>query len=69
MTTASTAQDVPFRENRLLQVLAGLFLVVFLASGLRPVMPEDWWVENGLVFIFAAYLIGTYRWLPMSDVS
>jgi putative membrane protein len=69
MTTASTAKEVPFRDNRLLQVLAGLFVIVFLVSGYRPLMPADWWVENGLVIVFAAYLIGTYRWLPMSQTS
>jgi putative membrane protein len=69
MTTASTARQVPFRENRLLQVLAGLFLIVFLASGYRALMPADWWVENVLVIAFMAYLIGTYRWLPMSQLS
>src|SRR5215831_10916513 len=69
MTTASDAKEVPFRYNRLLHVLSGLFLVVFAASAIRPVMPEDWWVENGLVFLAIAALIGTYKWLPFSDLS
>jgi len=69
MTTASTAKAVPFRENRLLQVLAGVFLIIFIASGYQALMPSDWWVENVLVIVFAAYLIGTYRWLPMSDLT
>lgn len=69
MTTASTAKNVPFRHNRLLQVLALLFVIVFVLSGYQAVMPADWWVENVLVFILVAYLIATYRWLPMSQLS
>jgi putative membrane protein len=42
---------------------------VFTASAVHPVMPEDWWAENGLVFLFAAALIATYKWLPLSDLS
>jgi putative membrane protein len=69
MTTASTAKAVPFRDNRLLHVLCGLFLVVFAVSAYRPVMAEDWWLENGLVFLFVGALIATYRSLPLSDLS
>jgi putative membrane protein len=32
-------------------------------------MPEDWWVENGLVFLFIGVLVVTYRWLPLSQLS
>jgi len=69
MTTASNAKAVPFRYNHLLQVLCGLFLVVFALSAYRPVMAEDWWLENGLVFLFVGALVATYRWLPLSDLS
>jgi len=69
MTTASNAKAVPFRYNRLLHVLCGVFLVVFAVSAYRPVMAEDWWLENGLVFLLVGGLIATYRVLPLSDVS
>jgi putative membrane protein len=69
MTTASTAKALPFRYNRLLQVLCGVFLVVFAVSAYRPVMAEDWWLENGLVFLFVGGLIATYRIVPLSDLS
>jgi putative membrane protein len=69
MTTASDDKAVPFRYNRLLHILTALFAIVFAASAIHPVMPEDWWAENGLVFLFAGALIGTYKWLPFSDLS
>jgi putative membrane protein len=69
MTTASDAKDIPFRYHRVLQILTGLFAIVFVASAVHPVMPVDWWVENGLVFLTIAFLIGTYQWLPFSDLS
>jgi putative membrane protein len=69
MTTASNAKAVPFRHNRLLHLLCGIFLVVFAVSAWRPVMAEDWWLENGLVFLFVGGLIATYRWMPLSDLS
>jgi putative membrane protein len=69
MTTASDAKAIPFRYHRLLQILAALFALIFAASAIHPVMPEDWWVENGLVFLAIAALIATYKWLPFSDLS
>jgi putative membrane protein len=69
MTTASNAKALPFRYNRLLHILCGVFLVVFAVSAYRPVMAEDWWLENGLVFAFVGVLIATYRWMPLSDLS
>ena len=69
MTRASNAKAVPFRYNRFLHVLCGLFLIVFAMSAIRPMMPEDWWLENGLVFLWVAALICTYKWLPFSDLS
>jgi len=32
-------------------------------------MPEDWWVENGLVFLWVGVLIATYKRLPFSQLS
>jgi putative membrane protein len=69
MTTASDAKAIPFRYHRLLHILTALFALIFAASAIHPVMPEDWWVENGLVFLTMAALIATYKWLPFSDLS
>jgi putative membrane protein len=69
MTTASNAKAIPFRYNRQLQILCALFALVFAVSAYRPIMREDWWVENGLVFLFVGALIATYRRMPFSELS
>jgi putative membrane protein len=69
MTTASTAKAVPFQYNRPLQILCAVFFVVFAASAYHPIMAEDWWIENGLVFLCVGALIVSYRWLVLSDLS
>ena len=69
MTTASTAHPVPFRENRFLHTLCGIFLAAFIWSAIHPVMPEDWWLEQALVFLSIGVLIATYRRLTFSDLS
>jgi putative membrane protein len=69
MTTASDAKAVPFRYNRLLHILTVLFVIVFAASAIHPVMAEDWWLENGLVFLFVGFLVATYKWMPFSELS
>ncbi|MBZ5624779.1 MAG: DUF2238 domain-containing protein [Acidobacteriia bacterium] len=69
MTTASTAQAIPFRYNRLLHRLCGIFLIVWIVSAIRPIMVADWWLENLLVFALVGVLMATYRVLPLSDLS
>src|ERR1051325_3978694 len=69
MTTASNAKAIPFRFNRQLHVLCGLFGIVWIVSAIHPIMVEDWWLENGLVFVAIGALIATYRWMPFSQLS
>jgi putative membrane protein len=69
MTTASNAKAVPFRHNRFLHVLCLLLMAIMIASGIRPVMPVDWWAENALVFVFIGVLAAIYRWLTFSQLS
>src|SRR5690242_1043360 len=69
MTTASSAKAIPFRYNRHLQALCAVFAVVFAWSAYRPIMVEDWWLENGLVFLAVGFLIATYRWMVFSELS
>jgi putative membrane protein len=69
MTTASLVRPASVRQYRLPQVLLGLFALVFALSAYRPVMVVDWWLENLLVFVALGFLIGTYRSLPLSDLS
>ena len=69
VTTSSMASAVPFRPNRLLHVLIGLFLVVWVVSAINPAIPEDWLLENLLVFFLIALLAATYRIIAFSDLS
>jgi putative membrane protein len=69
LTTASTAEIIPFREYRFLQVLCGLFTIVWVLSAIKPIMVEDWALENGLVFLFVGILTATYRRLQFSQLS
>jgi putative membrane protein len=69
MTTISTAAALPFRSNRFLHILIALFLVVWAWSAIRPAIPEDWMLENLLVFFLVTLLSVSYRWLALSDLS
>jgi putative membrane protein len=69
MTTASTAQAVPFRDNRFIHALAAVFGVAFVLSAIHPIMVQDWWLENMLVFVTLALLAATYRTLCLSQLS
>jgi len=69
MTTASTAQAVPFRDNHHLHRLCAVFGVAFILSAVHPIMAEDWWLENGLVFVMVGFLAIPYRRLCFSELS
>jgi putative membrane protein len=46
-----------------------LFLGVWIASAVKPEIPEDWFLENLVVFLLVALLGMFYRWLTLSDWS
>lgn len=52
-----------------LAVLAGLFLVIWSLLAIAPLYRHDWLLENVLLFVFVAALLGSYRVLPLSAVS
>ena len=56
-------------HHRYVLILAGLFLLFWLALAVSPLDRADWMLENGLVAIFAPLLILTYRKFPFSRVS
>ncbi|MDP2875977.1 MAG: DUF2238 domain-containing protein [Holophaga sp.] len=69
LTHATSSTFVPFGRNRLLQSLAGGYLLVWLWSAWHPLYPHDWMMENLLVVVFVPVLIATYRRFPLSDLS
>jgi putative membrane protein len=58
-----------FPRRAYLFTLLGLFTLVALWAAWEPLHPEDWALENALVVVALAVLIGTYRVLPLSRVS
>lgn len=69
MTTATTATQLPFRENRFLHwVCAGGVLAILLAA-YKPDTVFDWALENATAAIFLVVLVATYRRFSFSDAS
>ena len=56
-------------HRRYLMLLGGLFAVVWVASAINPLHPEDWLLENVLVALFVLGVILTTRWFVFSRVS
>ena len=70
ITTArsgSIAHD--FRSNRLLQTVALLYGVFWLALAVTPLHRFDWLLENILIFITVPSLALTYRRFAFSELS
>jgi putative membrane protein len=68
-TTASMPVRANFAGNRVLQVLAAVYGIVWLATAYAPFNRFDWFLENLLVFAFIGLLAATYRAFPLSDLS
>lgn len=62
-------KPIPFADNRFLQIVLGLYLVIWLLLAIRPVDRHDWLLENLLVFVAAAVLVPTYRKFQFSNLS
>jgi len=59
----------PFRTNRLLQGLVVWLLALWVITAINPLYPQDWLIENLLVFIYGALLVFTYPRFKFSDFS
>mgnify|MGYP001573505013 CR=1 FL=1 len=51
-TTSTMRVRANFGENRLLQSLCGVYLMVWIVTAIGPLHPDDWLLENVLVFTF-----------------
>lgn len=70
LTTATTApRHSGFHERRLVQGLAAVYLVVWIALAVAPLDRQDWLLENLLALAFAAVLVLSYRRFSFSDLS
>lgn len=61
--------SIPFAENRLLQLLLLLFIVLWVVAAIRPTDRLQWAIENVLPVATAAALIVTYRKFAFSNLS
>jgi len=59
----------PFRERRLIHVYLGLYLLVWIVAAIDPVSRSDWLLENLLAITSMAFLVLSYRRMPLSDLS
>jgi putative membrane protein len=58
-----------FRNNRLLQALCAVYTAVWALAAFKPLHPDDWLLENFLVFAFVPLLVLTYKRFQLSDMS
>lgn len=69
LSTSTTHKTVGLSRNRVLQLLAVWYAGVWVATAIAPLDRHDWFLENLLVFGIIVVLIGTYRMIPLSDLS
>jgi putative membrane protein len=69
LTTAGSAITADFGENHLLQLLTGVYAVVWTAAAIAPVYRFDWFLENLLVVLAVGLLAASYRAFPLSNLS
>ncbi|MCK5395599.1 MAG: DUF2238 domain-containing protein [Gammaproteobacteria bacterium] len=58
-----------FRSNRLLQGLVVWLLLLWVITAINPLFPQDWLIENLLVFVYGALLVFTYPLFKFSNFS
>jgi putative membrane protein len=56
-------------RRKYLTLLAAAYAVFWVALAIKPYYRSDWLLENALVLVGIAILVGTYRVLPLSLVS
>lgn len=69
LTTAASNERVPFLRNRLLQILAAAYAVIWIVAAIEPHYRDDWLLENILVAVFLPILLLGYGRLQLSDLS
>jgi putative membrane protein len=59
----------PFRSNPVLQGLVLWLLVLWIITAINPLYPQDWLIENLLVFLYGGLLLFTYRRFQFSNLG
>lgn len=68
-STATMRIRADFKSNRLLQILLAVYLIIWVITAINPNHPDDWLLENLLVFAFVPVLLLTHKRFPLSDMS
>ena len=58
-----------FQSNRVLQGFIAWLILLWIITAINPLYPSDWLLENVLVFLWGAILVGSYRWFKFSNLS
>lgn len=72
MAAAARSNESPRRgrhDARFALALLGAFLLVFVVLAIDPETREDWLLENALAVAALAWLIPSYRRLPLSNLA
>jgi putative membrane protein len=62
------AESVRHRTS-LAVVLLGVFMLVFIALGIRPATRTDWLLENVITVLALVWVVWSYRRLPLSSLA
>ena len=57
------------KSKQYLQILLGVFILLWVILAINPHYRDDWFLENILVFIGLPYLLFMYRRVPLSALS
>jgi putative membrane protein len=68
-TIPVSPQRVPFKQNRTIQSVAVVFVIVWIATFAGTTDLSNWILENILTVLFVLFLIGSYTKYQFSDVS
>ena len=68
-TTSASIERIPVRNNKLIGLLALLFLTYWIYGWFNCINLEDWIIENLLVVICLSILMLTRKWHRLSDLS
>jgi putative membrane protein len=60
---------IPFRQNRSLQLMIAGYVLLWTWLAIEPVHRFNWFLENLLIFLAVAVLVGTYRLFAFSNLA
>jgi putative membrane protein len=69
LTTFTNTNRFAFAKNKFYQILAALFILIWIAFYTIAIDKTDWWIENILVILFVITLICTQKHFKFSDIS